>query len=115
MRNIALALLVVTIGGSRLAQAAPKDQRSTTQKKQQAEKKGALKERVDPAKDLAAQKANVKQLEHNAEVEKKNGNHVAAWAAEGDAKHAAKLEKKDEKLLRAGEKKQHVDGESTTR
>jgi uncharacterized membrane protein YqiK len=123
MRTTAIALFIVTIGSFGVASAEPAkkttttenkvDQRPAKQKKEQAEKKGALKERVDPAKDLAAQKANVKQLEHNAEVEKKNGNHVAAWAAESDAKHAEKLEKKDEKLIQKGEKKKDVDGQST--
>jgi hypothetical protein len=67
------------------------------------EEEGALRKRPDPAKDLAVQKENVKRLEHNAAVERDNGNHVGAWAAERDAKHARKLMQKDEQQLRAHE------------
>ena len=73
------------------------DQRSAKQKKEQGEKKGALKERVDPAKDAAAQRANIAQLKQDAEIDKRQGNHVGAWAAERDEKHAQKLLQKDEK------------------
>jgi len=85
------------------------DQRSSHEKKEEAEKKGALKEDADPQKDAKLQKANVKRLERNAEIERANGNRVGAWAAEGDAKHAQKLLGKDEKALERGEDKQHVD------
>jgi hypothetical protein len=88
------------------------DERSAKQKKEQGEKKGALKERVDPAKDAKAQRANIAQLKQNAAVEKKNGNHVGAWAADGDRKHAEKLLEKDEKLLQEGKTKQAVDGQT---
>ncbi len=88
------------------------DKRTAKQKKAQGEKKGALKERVDPAKDAKAQRANIAQLKQNAEVEKKNGNHVGAWAAEGDRKHAEKLLEKDEKLMQEGKTKQAVDGQT---
>jgi hypothetical protein len=76
-----------------------------------AEKKGALEERADPAKDLEVQRKNVKKLRLNAELARKNGNRVAAWAAEQDAKHAEKLIEKDKKLLRDGSDKKSVDGE----
>jgi tRNA A37 N6-isopentenylltransferase MiaA len=85
------------------------DQRSAPEKKEQAEKKGALKERVDPQKDAKLQKANIKRLERNAEISRASGNRVGAWAAESDAKHAKKLLDKDEKLLENGEQKQKVD------
>jgi hypothetical protein len=55
------------------------------------QKKGALKEQQDPAKDLKLQKENVEKLRENAAADRKAGNRVGAWAAEGDAKHAEKL------------------------
>ena len=110
MRVVRIALLSVTIVLPALAHARP-DERSTSEKKEQAENKGALKERVDPAKDLKLQEANVKKLRQNAEVERKNGNRVGAWAAEGDAKHAEKLIAKDKELLHKGEDKSAVDGQ----
>lgn len=69
------------------------------------QKKGALKEQQNPAKDLKLQKENVEKLRENAAADRKAGNRVAAWAAEGDAKHAKKLIKKDEKLLDEGRAK----------
>jgi hypothetical protein len=81
--------------------------------KKQREEKGALRERTDPAKDLKVQQANISRLEHNAKVERANGNRIGAWAAEGDAKHARKLAKKDEKLLRAHQGKAEVEGKTT--
>lgn len=88
------------------------DKRTAKEKKEQGEKKGALKERTDPAKDAKAQRANIAQLKQNAAIEKKNGNHVAAWAADGDRKHAEKLLEKDQKLLQEGKTKQEVDGKT---
>ncbi len=91
------------------------DQRSAKQKKEQGEKKGALKERVDPAKDAAAQRANIAQLREDAEIDKRQGNRVGAWAAERDEKHAQKLLQKDEKLLQEGKAKTQVDGQAVKR
>jgi hypothetical protein len=88
------------------------DQRSAKQKKEQGEKKGALKEQVDPAKDAKAQRANIAQLKQDAEIDKRQGNHVGAWAAEGDEKHAQKLLEKDQKLLQEGKTKSEVDGQT---
>jgi hypothetical protein len=88
------------------------DQRSAKQKKEQGEKKGALKERVDPAKDAKAQRANIAQLKQDAAIDKREGNHVGAWAAEGDEKHAEKLLQKDEKLMQEGKTKRAVDGQT---
>lgn len=105
-----IALFSVTLVLPSLALAA-QDQRSSGEKKEQAEKKGALKEHVDPAKDRKAQEANVEKLRHNAEVERKSGNRVGAWAAERDAKHAEKLIAKDKELERKGEGKASVDGQ----
>ena len=68
----------------------------------QKEKKGALKEQKDPAKDLKLQKENLEKLRENAAADRKAGNKVGAWAADQDAKHAEKLIKKDEKLLEEG-------------
>ena len=110
MRVARILLFSVSLVAPLVARAAP-DQRSAGEKKEQAEKKGALKERVDPAKDLKLQEANVKKLKQNAEAERKNGNHVGAWAAEGDEKHAEKLIAKDQDLLKKGETKQNVDGQ----
>lgn len=98
-------------GDEKSASSDKRDERSGKQKKEQAEKKGALKERVDPAKDAKAQKANIAQLRQNAAAERKEGNTVGAWAAEGDAKHAEKLLKKDQELLQKGETKKKVDGQ----
>jgi hypothetical protein len=70
------------------------------------QKKGALKEQQDPAKDLKLQKQNVEKLHENAAADRKAGNRVGAWAADSDAKHAEKLIKKDEKLLEEGKAKQ---------
>jgi hypothetical protein len=88
------------------------DQRSAKQKKEQGEKKGALKERVDPGKDAKAQRANIAQLKQDAEIDKKQGNHVGAWAAESDEKHAEKLLQKDQKLMQEGKTKTAVDGQT---
>jgi hypothetical protein len=104
----AAATLVATVS-ARAGEAG--DQRSAKEKKEQKEKKGALAEKPDPAKDIALQKQNVKRLRHNAQESRKNGNRVAAWAAEHDAKHAEKLIAKDEKLLREGGEKKAVDGQ----
>jgi len=71
--------------------------------KKEKEEKGALRKRQDPAKDIAVQKQNVKRLEENAAIERKNGNRIGAWAAERDAKHAQKLIDKDEQQVRAHE------------
>jgi hypothetical protein len=111
MRVARVLLFAVTIVAPMLASAAP-DERSTGEKKEQAEKKGALKEHVDPAKDLKVQQGNVKKLRENAEVDRKNGNRVGAWAADRDAKHAEKLMAKDKELLRKGEAKHSVDSQS---
>ena len=108
--DLRIALLSVTLVAPFAARAAP-DERSSAEKKEQTEKKGALKERVDPAKDLKLQEANVKKLRQNAEAERKNGNRVGAWAAEGDAKHAEKLIEKDKEMLKKGEAKHEVDGQ----
>jgi hypothetical protein len=70
------------------------------------EKKGALKEQQDPAKDLKLQKENLEKLQENAAADRKAGNRAGAWAAEGDAKHVKKLIEKDEKLIEKHEKKQ---------
>ena len=70
------------------------------------QKKGALKEQQSPEKDLKLQKENVEKLHENAAADRKAGNHVGAWAADGDAKHAEKLIKKDEKLIDEGKAKQ---------
>jgi len=105
-----MVFLAVTIVVPSLALAKP-DERPASEKKEQAEKKGALKERVDPAKDLKLQEANVKKLRQNAEVDRKNGNRVGAWAAEADAKHAQKLIAKDKELSNKGETKSSVDGQ----
>lgn len=104
-----LTATIVTNGAARAGE--PGDQRSAKEKKEQKEKKGALQEKVDPAKDLKLQEKNVKRLRHNAEESRKNGNRVAAWAAERDAKHAEKLIDKDRKLLRDGGDKKAVDGQ----
>jgi tRNA A37 N6-isopentenylltransferase MiaA len=91
------------------------DQRSAQEKKEkkeQHEKKGALEEKADPAKDARLQKANIRRLERNAEIDRANGNRVGAWAAERDAKHARKLLEKDQKLMEHGEEKQQVDGQA---
>jgi hypothetical protein len=88
------------------------DRRSAKQKNEQGEKKGALKEQVDPGKDAEAQRANIAQLKQDAAIEKKNGNHVGAWAAQGDEKHAEKLLQKDQKLLQEGKTKKQVDGQT---
>ncbi|HWE29946.1 MAG TPA: hypothetical protein VHB97_18170 [Polyangia bacterium] len=69
------------------------------------EKKGALKEQQDPGKDLKLQKENVEKLRANAAADRKAGNRVGAWAADGDAKHAEKLIKKDEQLIEQGKPK----------
>jgi hypothetical protein len=109
MRLIALAL---ALAAPTIGHAEPKsDRRSGAEKKEQAEKKGALKERVDPAKDLKAQRENVKKLRHNAAENRKVGNRIGAWAADRDAKHAEKLIAKDEALLRQGEQKKTVDAQ----
>lgn len=71
----------------------------------QKEKKGALKEKKDPAADLKLQKENLEKLRENAAADRKAGNTVGAWAADQDAKHAEKLIKKDEKLLEEGQTK----------
>jgi hypothetical protein len=65
-----------------------------------AEKQGALERRADPARDLAVQRANVEKLEENARRDRADGNHVGAWAAERDARHARKLVREDEARLR---------------
>jgi hypothetical protein len=102
--------LAVTMVAPALAAAAP-DERPASEKKEQAEKKGALKEHVDPKTDLKVQEANVKKLHQDAAVDRKNGNRVGAWAAEGDAKHAEKLIAKDQEVLKKGETKHAVDGQ----
>ena len=81
--------------------------------KKQKEEKGALRERTDPAKDRKVQQANVERLEHNARVDRANGNRIGAWAAEQDAKHARKLMNKDEALERAHVGKSEVEGKTT--
>ncbi len=111
MRVVRVLCLAVTLVAPALSSAAP-DQRSHGEKKEQAEKKGALKEHVDPKTDLKVQEANVKKLRQDAAVDRKNGNRVGAWAAEGDAKHAEKLIGKDEELVKKGEGKGAVDGQS---
>ena len=70
------------------------------------EKKGALKEQQNPEKDLKLQKENVEKLRENAELDRKAGNRVGAWAAERDEKHAEKLIEKDEKAIREGKAKE---------
>ncbi|HEY2748847.1 MAG TPA: hypothetical protein VGL86_29705 [Polyangia bacterium] len=110
MRVVRIVCLAVTLVAPALASAAP-DERPPSQKKEQAEKKGALKEHADPKTDVKVQEANVKKLRQNADVERKNGNHVGAWAAEGDAKHAEKLIAKDKQLMEKGEGKHAVDGQ----
>lgn len=70
------------------------------------QKKGALKEQQSPEKDLKLQKENVEKLHENAAADRKAGNHIGAWAADQDAKHAEKLVKKDEKLIEQGKAKQ---------
>jgi hypothetical protein len=92
---------------------APNDDGEHKELKKQKEEKGALRERTDPAKDRKVQEANVARLEHNAKVERANGNRIGAWAAEQDAKHARKLLNKDEALLRANEGKTKVEGKTT--
>jgi hypothetical protein len=71
----------------------------------QKEKRGALKEQKDPAKDLKLQKENLEKLRENAAADRKAGNRVGAWAADQDAKHTKKLIAKDEKLLEEGKTK----------
>jgi hypothetical protein len=95
LRTIVLALAVVAPVASGHA-----DPRSEKQKK------GALKEQQNPEKDLKLQKENVEKLRENAAADRKAGNHVGAWAAEQDEKHAKKLIEKDEKLLQEGKAKQ---------
>src|SRR4051812_7023914 len=90
-------VLVVALGVP--ATAVHADQRT------QKEKKGALKEQKDPAKDIKLQKENVEKLRENAAADRKAGNRVGAWAADEDAKHAEKLVKKDEKLVEEGKTK----------
>jgi hypothetical protein len=70
------------------------------------QKKGALKEKQDPAKDLKLQKENVEKLRENAAADRKAGNRVGAWAAEHDEKNAKKLIAKDQKLLEEGKAKE---------
>ena len=95
LRTILLALAVVAPVASAHAD-------SRTEK----EKRGALKEQQSPEKDLKLQKENLGKLRENAAADRKAGNRVGAWAAEGDAKHAKKLIDKDEKLIREGKAKQ---------
>jgi hypothetical protein len=99
-RNMRITTLVLAVAMLAPAVATRADQRT------EKEKKGALKEQQDPAKDLKLQKENVKKLRQNAAADRKAGNRFGAWAAQHDAKHAEKLIKKDEKLLDEGEKKQ---------
>jgi hypothetical protein len=66
-------------------------------------KKGALKPKADPAKDLHVQKQNVTRLNENAARDRKAGNRVGAWAAEQDSKHAQKQITKDEKAMKAND------------
>jgi ribonucleotide reductase alpha subunit len=94
MRTIVLAVAFLTPVAAGHA-----DERTEKQKK------GALKEQQDPAKDAKLQKENVAKLRENAATDRKAGNRVAAWAAESDAKHAEKLIKKDDKLLQEGKAK----------
>jgi hypothetical protein len=67
-------------------------------------KKGALREKQDPSKDLKIQEENLKKLRINAEENKKVGNRAATWAANQDARHAEKLIAKDKKLLEEGKR-----------
>lgn len=78
---------------------------SQQQKKQTTDekaKKGALRERKDPAADLKLQEQNLEKLRINAAENRKVGNRAAAWAADLDARHAEKLIKKDKQLLEEG-------------
>ena len=95
VRTILLALAVVAPVAS--GHADPRTEK---------EKKGALKEQQNPEKDLKLQKENLEKLRENAAADRKAGNHAGAWAADRDAKHAEKLIKKDEKLLREGKAKE---------
>jgi hypothetical protein len=94
-----LRSLVLTVAMLAPVAAAHADQRT------EKEKKGALKEQQSPEKDLKLQKENVEKLHENAAADRKAGNRVGAWAADGDAKHAGKLIKKDEKLIEEGKPK----------
>jgi hypothetical protein len=112
MRPMRLIAFVLALAPPAIGNAEPPaDQRSGAEKKEQAEKKGALKERVDPAQDLKAQRENVKKLRHNAAENRKIGNRIGAWAADRDAKHAEKLIAKDEALLQKGQQKKSVDAQ----
>lgn len=91
-----IVLTVAMLGPVAAAQADPRTEK---------EKKGALQEKQNPEKDLKLQKENVEKLRENAAADRKAGNRVGAWAADGDAKHAEKLIKKDEKLIEEGKPK----------
>jgi hypothetical protein len=71
-------------------------------------KKGALRERQDPSKDLKLQEENLKKLRINAAENRKVGNRAAAWAADMDARHVEKLIKKDKQAIDQG--KAHKEG-----
>jgi hypothetical protein len=103
IRTHSIVLTVALLGGP--AVVAHADERT------QKEKKGALKEQKDPKKDLALQKENLAKLRANAAADRKAGNHVGAWAAERDAKHAEELIAKDEKLVEEGKTKTKAEDE----
>ena len=70
-----------------------------------AAKKGALKERSDPAQDLRAQERNARRLDDNAKADRRAKNTVGAWAAERDARRARKLVHEDRQRLRENKNK----------
>jgi hypothetical protein len=79
-------------------------QRKTAEKTDEAAKKGALKQKADPAADLKKQKHNLERLEANARDSRAAGNRFGAWTAEWDARSVRKLTAKDEAREESGTK-----------
>jgi hypothetical protein len=87
-------------------------QRDKSKQTDEASKKGALTEQLDPQKDLATQKRNLERLHLDYKGSKAAGNHAAVWAVKWDIHRTEKLIKKDEQLIAQGETKPKKDVEN---
>jgi hypothetical protein len=84
-------------------------QRASAKKTDEAAKKGALTEKLDPKKDLASQERNLERLHLDERGSRAAGNHAALWAIHWDERSAKKLIAKDRQLIAAGETKKDVE------
>jgi hypothetical protein len=109
-RFLAIALVVLgACGRDSNTEGQNAKQRAASAQSDEAAKKGALTEQLDPKIDLEQQERNLRRLRLDEAGSRAAGNHAAVWAVRWDIHRTAKLIDKDKQLSARGAAKELVD------